>query len=73
LIFLILLGVFALFLLAEWPGFFTTLILVQECGKEFPLAILKEVLRPRIMQKLMQRRQAEEVSAAGKVFFCHLT
>jgi hypothetical protein len=28
--------------------------------------MLKEVLGPRMMQKLMQRRQAEEVSAAGK-------
>jgi hypothetical protein len=30
--------------------------------------MLKEVLGPRMMQKLMQRRQAEEVSAAGKTY-----
>jgi hypothetical protein len=29
---------------------------------------LQKVQRPRMMQKLMQRRQAEEVSAAGKTY-----
>jgi hypothetical protein len=31
--------------------------------------MLKEVLGPRMMQKLMQRRQAEDVSAAGKTYW----
>lgn len=35
------------------------------CGREFSLSMLEKVLRPRMWQKLQQRRQAEEVTAAG--------
>ena len=35
------------------------------CGKEFSASLLQQVLRPRLWQRLLQRRQAEEVTAAG--------
>jgi len=35
------------------------------CEKEFPVSMLQLVLKPRLWQRLLQRRQAEEVTAAG--------
>ncbi|XP_034235979.1 uncharacterized protein LOC117642170 isoform X3 [Thrips palmi] len=43
----------------------TTFPCLEDCSAEFGLQMLQEILKPTIFSRLVQRKQAEEVKAAG--------